>query len=82
MTKHTTRLSTVVAALAVVVLLAVVSFAQPKGATVTIKGEAVDLWCYLGGGDRGPAKHVREPNQSFTDWTRLIRPGSGRLEGS
>jgi hypothetical protein len=56
MTKHTTRLSTVVAALAVVVLLAVVSFAQPKGATVTIKGEAVDLWCYLEGGDRGPAK--------------------------
>lgn len=45
MTKHTARLSTVVAALAVVVLTAVVSFAQPKGATVTIKGEAVDLWC-------------------------------------
>jgi hypothetical protein len=30
--------------------------AQPKGTTVTIKGEAVDLWCYMEGGDRGPAK--------------------------
>src|SRR6266536_3406101 len=56
MTKHTARLSSVVAALAVVVLTAVVGFAQPKGATVTIKGEAVDLWCYMEGGDRGPAK--------------------------
>lgn len=56
MTKHTARLSTVVGALAVVVVTAVVSFAQPKGATVTVKGEAVDLWCYMEGGDRGPAK--------------------------
>ena len=57
MRKHTARISTVVAALAVVVVLtAVVSVAQPKGATVTIKGEAVDLWCYMEGGDRGPAK--------------------------
>src|SRR5262249_6716948 len=32
------------------------SLAQPKGPTVTIKGEAVDLWCYMEGGDRGPAK--------------------------
>ena len=30
--------------------------AQPKGPTVTVKGEAVDLWCYMEGGDRGPAK--------------------------
>src|SRR5258707_3701102 len=30
--------------------------AQPKGERATIKGEAVDLWCYLEGGDRGPAK--------------------------
>ena len=49
--KNTARTSTIVAALAVVVLTAVVSFAQPKGATVTIKGEAVDLWCYMEGGD-------------------------------
>ena len=30
--------------------------AQPKGEQATIKGEVVDLWCYLEGGDRGPAK--------------------------
>lgn len=30
--------------------------AQPKGERATIKGEIVDLWCYLEGGDRGPAK--------------------------
>src|SRR5436309_2768042 len=30
--------------------------AQPKGPTVTVKGEAVDLWCYMEGGDRGAAK--------------------------
>src|SRR5437762_4647575 len=30
--------------------------AQPKGEHATIKGEVVDLWCYLEGGDRGPAK--------------------------
>jgi len=32
------------------------SNAQPKGEHATIKGEVVDLWCYLEGGDRGPAK--------------------------
>src|SRR5213592_3810064 len=30
--------------------------AQPKGTKVTVTGEVVDLWCYLEGGDRGPAK--------------------------
>ena len=30
--------------------------AQPKGERTTIKGEAVDLWCFLEGGDRGAAK--------------------------
>src|SRR5881397_1154225 len=30
--------------------------AQRKGERVTITGEVVDLWCYLEGGDRGPAK--------------------------
>jgi hypothetical protein len=35
---------------------ALVGSAQPKGPTVTVKGEAVDLWCYMEGGDRGPAK--------------------------
>src|SRR5262245_8203367 len=32
--------------------------AQPKGDRVTVKGEVVDLWCYLEGGDRGPAKKL------------------------
>jgi len=30
--------------------------AQPKGDRMTVTGEVVDLWCYLEGGDRGPAK--------------------------
>jgi hypothetical protein len=30
-----------------------IGFAQPKGETVKVKGEVVDLWCYLEGGDRG-----------------------------
>ena len=30
--------------------------AQPKGERTTIQGEVVDLWCYLEGGDRWPAK--------------------------
>src|SRR5207247_3779 len=29
------------------------AFGQPKGETVTVKGEVVDLWCYLEGGDHG-----------------------------
>jgi len=32
---------------------ALIAFAQPKGETVKVKGEVVDLWCYLEGGDRG-----------------------------
>ena len=28
---------------------ALIAFAQPKGPTVTVKGEAVDLWCYMEG---------------------------------
>ncbi|HMF94309.1 MAG TPA: hypothetical protein VKE96_08455 [Vicinamibacterales bacterium] len=30
--------------------------AQPRGDRATVTGEVVDLWCYLEGGDRGPAK--------------------------
>src|SRR6266480_7322385 len=30
-----------------------IAFAQPKGDTVKVKGEVVDLWCFLEGGDRG-----------------------------
>jgi hypothetical protein len=29
------------------------AFGQPKGDAVKIKGEVVDLWCYLEGGDHG-----------------------------
>lgn len=33
--------------------LAVVALAHPKGDTVTVKGEIVDLWCFLESGARG-----------------------------
>jgi hypothetical protein len=38
---------------ALVLLGVTLAFAQPKGDTVTLKGEVVDLWCYLEGGDHG-----------------------------
>ena len=38
--------------MATVLLTVVVGLAQPKGPTVTVKGEVVDLWCYVEGGDR------------------------------
>lgn len=38
------------------VVAALPSSAQLKGQKVSVKGEVVDLWCYLEGGDRGPAK--------------------------
>ena len=28
-------------------------FAEPKGEEVTVKGEVIDLWCYLEGDDHG-----------------------------
>src|SRR5438046_2698315 len=37
------------------VLATGLSIAQPKGQAITVKGEVVDLWCYLEGGDHGPA---------------------------
>ena len=44
-------------AMSALLLLGVVAvFAQPKGDTVKVKGEVVDLWCYLEGGDHG-AEH-------------------------
>jgi hypothetical protein len=33
-----------------------VAVADPKGKEVTVKGEVIDLWCYLEGGDHG-AEH-------------------------
>lgn len=48
------------AMLAMVALMVIggsqVANGQPKGERVTVKGEVVDMWCYLEGGDRGPAK--------------------------
>ena len=29
------------------------SFGEPKGETVTVKGEVIDVWCYLEGDDKG-----------------------------
>src|SRR5712671_1233404 len=29
------------------------SFGEPKGETVTVKGEVIDVWCHLEGGDKG-----------------------------
>ena len=44
------------AAFIVLVLGVLAAFGEPKGTKVTVKGEVVDLWCYLEGGDHG-AKH-------------------------
>src|SRR5215831_84559 len=50
------RLNGLFFSIATVLFTVVPCLAQPKGPTVTVKGEAVDLWCYMEGGDRGPAK--------------------------
>jgi hypothetical protein len=46
--------------IAVIVELLFVSgaalMAQPRGERVRVSGEVVEMWCYLEGGDRGPAK--------------------------
>src|SRR5215831_3156272 len=34
---------------------AAIAIAQPKGPSMTVSGEVVDLWCYLEGGDHGPS---------------------------
>ena len=44
------------AALVLVIGATIFLNAQPKGERATIKGEVVDMWCYLEGGDRGVAK--------------------------
>jgi hypothetical protein len=52
-----TRIIRATFAIVALLLLGVVAvFAQPKGDTVKVKGEVVDLWCYLEGGDHG-AEH-------------------------
>ena len=44
------------AALPLWLLTASPTFAEPQGDKVTVKGEVIDLWCYLEGGDHG-AEH-------------------------
>jgi hypothetical protein len=39
--------------MAMVFLTAPIVHAEPKGATVSVKGEAIDMWCYMEGGDHG-----------------------------
>src|SRR5689334_5305508 len=56
MTRKSISVSLVVSAS--LFLGAIVALAQPKGDTVTLKGEVVDLWCYLEGGDHG-AEHKK-----------------------
>lgn len=46
----------VLALSAMLLLGGMIAFAEPKGDAVTLKGEVVDLWCYLEGGDHG-AEH-------------------------
>ena len=53
------KLSSILAAMIAVLAtmsVATTSGAQPKGERITVSGEAVDMWCYLEGGDRGAAK--------------------------
>ena len=48
------RIVSAVGAVSILLVVgAFMAFAQPKGDKVTVKGEVVDLWCYLEGGDRG-----------------------------
>lgn len=42
-----------------VLIATAAALAQPKGPTVTVKGEVVDLWCYLEGGDHGASHKQR-----------------------
>src|SRR6267378_1942800 len=56
-TQMKTRIVRATLVLSALWLLGVVAiFGQPKGDTVKVKGEIVDLWCYLEGGDHG-AEH-------------------------
>jgi hypothetical protein len=43
-------------AVVALMLIATMAIAQPKGDEVSVKGEVIDLWCYLEGGDHG-AEH-------------------------
>lgn len=45
---------------ALMLLGVLIAHAEPKGEAVKVKGEVVDLWCYLEGGDHG-AEHKQCP---------------------
>jgi hypothetical protein len=42
-------------AVAALLFAAASAMGQPKGTSMTVTGEVVDLWCYLEGGDHGPS---------------------------
>ena len=51
-------ISVVFGASAALFLGSLTILAEPKGEAITVKGEVVDLWCYLEGGDHG-AEHKK-----------------------
>jgi hypothetical protein len=55
MTKLSSKLAATISVL-VMMSGAAKAGAQPRGERITVTGEAVDMWCYLEGGDRGAAK--------------------------
>jgi hypothetical protein len=40
---------------ATLLFTALIATGQPKGPSLTVIGEGVDLWCYLEGSDHGPS---------------------------
>jgi hypothetical protein len=42
-------------ALVMFIMAGTFGLAQPKGPTVTVKGEVVDMWCYMESGEHGPS---------------------------
>jgi len=40
-------------AVTVAFLAATIALAEPKGPTVSVKGEVVDMWCYMESGEHG-----------------------------
>ena len=47
--------STLGLALVMALVAGSVGLAQPKGSTVSVKGEVVDMWCYMESGEHGPS---------------------------
>src|SRR5262245_41440750 len=42
-------------AVTVAFVAATIALAEPKGPTVSVKGEVVDMWCYMESGEHGPS---------------------------